>query len=174
MLDSPLPTASRVKTQRADPRTRCWLMASTYALPIAPTSHTHSHERSQSQYSSYSNGSASNSSPMKDHGHRQHRSDMSGNGQLHGAVRSPYAEHNGHAQEHNHGHSHSNSNDSSWTLKPFANGRPKGRPRGESDLGRSPPRKHAAAAKYGFSPVSPIQESAPVVSLPSSSSSSSS
>jgi zinc transporter 5/7 len=145
-------------------------MASTYALPIAPTSHAHSHERSQSQYSTYSNGSASNSSPLRGQGHRQHRSEMSGNGQLHGAVRSPYAEYNGHAHDdaHGHGHSHSNSSDSAWTLKPFANGRAKGRPRGESDLGRSPPQKNAAAARYGFSPVSPIQESAPAVSLPSS------
>ncbi|KAH7075028.1 cation efflux family-domain-containing protein [Paraphoma chrysanthemicola] len=146
-------------------------MASTYALPIAPTSHAHSHERSQSQYSTYSNGSTSNSSPLRGPGHRSHRSDMSGSGQLHGAVRSPYAEYNGHAHdhEHGHGHSHSNSNDSTWTLKPYANGRGKGRPRGDSDLGRSPPRKNAAAARYGFSPVSPIQETAPAVSLPSSS-----
>lgn len=138
-------------------------MASTYALPVAPTSHAHGHERSQSQYSAYS-------SPMEEHGHRQQRSDMSANGQVQGAVRSPYAEHNTHAQEHNHAHSHghSNSNDSSWTLKPFANGRAKARPRGESDLGRSPPRKNASAAKYGFSPVSPIQETAPVVPLPPS------
>jgi len=85
---------------------------------------------------------------------------MSGNGQLHGAVRSPYAEYNGHAHEHNHSHSHhrSNSNDSSWTLQPFVNGRSKGLPRAEAEIGRSPPRKNAAA-KYGFLPVSPIQES---------------
>ncbi|KAH5106755.1 hypothetical protein HBI46_098800 [Parastagonospora nodorum] len=133
-------------------------MASTYALPIAPTSHAHSHERSQSQYSPYTNGP--NSSPLRANGHRHHQSDMSGNGQLHGAVRSPYAEYNGHAHEHNHTPSHdrSNSNDSSWTLQPFVNGRSKGRPRGEAEIGRSPPRKNAAA-KYGFSPVSPIQES---------------
>lgn len=137
-------------------------MASTYALPIAPTSLPHSHECSQSQYSSYSNGPAS--SPLRANGHRHHQSDMSGNGQLHGAVRSPYAEYNGHTQEHNHGHNHghnhhhSNSNDSSWTLQPFVNGRSKGRSRGEAEMGRSPPRKNAAA-KYGFSPVSPIQES---------------
>jgi zinc transporter 5/7 len=135
-------------------------MASTYALPIAPTSHGHSHERSPSQYSSYSNGPTS--SPLKANGHRHNLSDMSANGQLHGAVRSPHAEYNGHALEHNHSHSHShnrsNSNDSSWTLQPFVNGRSKGRARGESDLGRSPPRKNATTAKYGFSPVSPIQE----------------
>jgi zinc transporter 5/7 len=157
-------------------------MASTYALPMAPSSqpHTHSHERSQSQYSTYSNGTASNASPIRANGHRHQPSDMSAtgnaNGQLHGAVhsQSPYAEHNMHAHQHTHGHSHSNSNDSSWTLKPFVNGsgggsvRPKGRPRGESDLGRSPPRKNAAAAKYGFSPVSPIDETAPSVQLSSS------
>lgn len=136
-------------------------MASTYALPMATASHAHSHERSQSQYSTYSNGTASNASPQRanGHGHRHQRSDMSANGQLHA--------------EHSHQHNRSNSNDSSWTLKPFVNGngsaRSKGRPRGESDLGRSPPRKNAAAAKYGFSPVSPIEETPPSVALSSSS-----
>jgi zinc transporter 5/7 len=144
-------------------------MASTYALPIAPTSHAHSHERSQSQYSTYSNGTAAEASPMKTNGHRHQRSDMSANGQLHGAVRSPYAEYNTHAHEHNHGHRHSNSNDSSWTLQPFVNGRSKARPRGESDLGRSPPRKNASAAKFGFPLVSPISEIPPAVALPPSS-----
>ncbi|KAF2029918.1 hypothetical protein EK21DRAFT_100829 [Setomelanomma holmii] len=146
-------------------------MASTYALPIAPTSHTHSHERSQSQYSTYSNGSASNPSPLRGQGHRPHRSEMSANGQLHGAVRSPYAEYSGSTlhNEHDHEHSHSKSGDSTWTIKPFANGRSSSRPRGESDLGRSPPRKNATAARYGFLPVSPIQESAPAVNIPSSS-----
>ncbi|KAI4678451.1 uncharacterized protein J4E84_008706 [Alternaria hordeiaustralica] len=138
-------------------------MASTYALPIAPTSHTHSHGRSSSQYtpdpSSYANGTVNASSPAKDHGHRHTRSDMNGNGHLHGAVRSPYAEYNSPAHEHEHGHERSGSNDSTYTLKPFSNGRPKGRARGESDLGRSPARKTPAVEKYGFSPVSPIQES---------------
>lgn len=139
-------------------------MASTYALPIAPTSHTHSYGRSSSQYtpesSSYSNNSMNGAAPAKDHSHRHTRSDMNGNGHLHGAVRSPYAEYNSPAQdhEHQHGHERSGSNDSTYTLKPFLNGRPKGRPRGESDLGRSPARKTLAAEKYGFSPVSPIQE----------------
>ncbi|CAN9241634.1 unnamed protein product [Alternaria alternata] len=85
------------------------------------------------------------SSPAKDHGHRHTRSDMNGNGQLHGAVRSPYAEYNSPAREHDHGHERSGSNDSTYTLKPFLNGRPKGRQRGESDLGRSPARKAPAA-----------------------------
>ncbi|KAI4714014.1 hypothetical protein J4E89_001464 [Alternaria sp. Ai002NY15] len=84
---------------------------------------------------------------------------MNGNGHLHGAVRSPYAEYNSPAHEHEHGHERSGSNDSTYTLKPFSNGRPKGRARGESDLGRSPARKTPAVEKYGFSPVSPIQES---------------
>lgn len=151
-------------------------MASTYALPIAPTSHSHSHahahshERSQSQYSTYSNSPASNSSPMKGNGHRHNLSEMSGNGQLHGAVRSPYAEYNGHAHEHNHSHSHkrSTSNDSAWTLQPFVNGRTKGRSRGDSDLGSTPPRKNAGSAKYAFTAVSPIQESEPAYPVPSS------
>ncbi|EAT82922.2 hypothetical protein SNOG_09657 [Parastagonospora nodorum SN15] len=154
-----LPSAqTESRLAQEGPHLNRYLMASTYALPIAPTSHAHSHERSQSQYSPYTNGP--HSSPLRANGHRHHQSDMSGNGQLHGAVRSPYAEYNGHAHEHNHTHSHdrSNSNDSSWTLQPFVNGRSKGRPRGEAEIGRSPPRKNAAA-KYGFSPVSPIQES---------------
>jgi zinc transporter 5/7 len=157
-------------------------MASTYALPMAPTSHTHahahshSHERVQSQsqtnYSPYANGQTNNSSPMKGPGHQHTHSDLSEKGQLHGAVRSPYAEYNGNAQGHKHNHSHghdrSSSNESSWTLKPFANPRPKPRPRGESDLGRTPPRKNASAAKYGFPLVSPIQEMEPVLPTPSS------
>jgi zinc transporter 5/7 len=146
-------------------------MASTYALPMVPTSHAHNHERSSSQYSAYSNGPASNSSPLRGqgHGHRHQPSDMSANGQLHGAVRSPYAEYNGQAHEHNHGHNRASSTDSTWTLQPFANGRSMGRSRGDPDLGRSPPRKNAAATKYGFSPVSPIHETEPILpALPSS------
>jgi zinc transporter 5/7 len=125
-------------------------MASTYALPMVPANHAHSHERSESQYSAYSNGSAANSSPLRGSGHRHQRSDMSANGQMHGAVRSPYAEYNTQAHEHSHGRS-------------------KGRPRGEPDMGRSPPRKHLSANKFGFSPVSPIQETEPILpNLPSS------
>jgi zinc transporter 5/7 len=140
-------------------------MASTYALPIAPTSHTHSHGRSSSQYtpesSAYTNNSMDGASPAKDHGHRHTRSDMNANGQLHGAVRSPLAEYNSPVHEHEHGHVHerSGSNGSTYTLKPFWKGRPKGLQRGESDLGRSPARIAPAAGGYGFSPVSPIQES---------------
>jgi zinc transporter 5/7 len=134
-------------------------MASTYALPTAPASNSgtpHSHGRAQSQYaiepSPYPNSPLSGASPSKEHAHRHYRPEMHGNGQLHGAVRSPYTEYNGHT------HDCSQSTDSSYTLKPFLNGRPKGRPRGESDLGRAPQRKAAASAKYGFSP---IHESAP-------------
>jgi zinc transporter 5/7 len=151
-------------------------MASTYALPAAPTSHAHGHERSSSQYTPYANGASSNnhSSQMTGYGHAHTQSDLSEKGELLGAVRSPYAEYNGHAHEHNHSHSHSQSHeragsrDSSWTLKPFANARPKPRPRGESDLGRTPPRKNASAAKYGFPLVSPIAEIVPAVHVPSS------
>jgi zinc transporter 5/7 len=149
-------------------------MASTYALPAAPTSHTHSHGRSSSQYTpeppSYSSNSMNGAPPAKHDGHRHTRSDMNGNGQLHGAVRSPYAEYNSSAHEHEHGHERSGSNDSTFTLKPFMNGRPKGRQRGESDLSRSPARKAPAAGGYAFSPVSPIQESPAHVPPPSVSS----
>lgn len=156
------PVAARVKTLAfgADPRT--WdvgWMASTYALPVAPPAHAHNHGRSQSQYtpspSPYSNSPLNGASPAKEPGHRHYRSEMNGSGQLHGAVRSPYAEYNGNTHNHNlnHEHSRSISNESNYTLKPFLNGRTKGRPRGESDLGRSPPRKSASSGKYGFSPI---------------------
>lgn len=147
-------------------------MASTYALPMAPATQARGHTRSQSQYSTYSNGSTRSLSPVRENGHSHQRSgDMSRNGQLHGAVRSAYADFNAHAHEHNHSHSHShtNSNGSAWTIQPLVNGRSKGRPRGESDLGRTPPRKNASAGSYAFSPVSPIQESTPSVPLPQSS-----
>jgi zinc transporter 5/7 len=140
-------------------------MASTYALPITPTSHTHSHGRSRSQYTPepapYPSNFINGASPAKENGHRHYRSEMDGNGQLQGAGSSPYAEYNGRAHGHDHGHERTASNDSTYTLKPFLSGRPKHRPRGESDLGRSPVAKTAVAEKYGFSPVSPIQETAP-------------
>ncbi|KAF1835631.1 cation efflux protein [Decorospora gaudefroyi] len=127
-------------------------MASTYALPIAPTSHTHSHARSSSQYtpepSPYANHSLNGASAAKENAHRPYRSEMDGTGQLH-------------AHDHNHGHERSASNHATYTFRPLVNGRSKGRSRGESDLGRSSPRKTPVADKYGFSPVSPIQESAP-------------
>ncbi|KAH7356318.1 cation efflux family-domain-containing protein [Pyrenochaeta sp. MPI-SDFR-AT-0127] len=146
-------------------------MASTYALPIVPTTHSHNHGRSQSHYtpepSPYSNSPLTGASPARELGHRHYKSDMNGQGRLHGAVRSPYAEYNGHGPNHDHGHDRSNSSDSAYTLKPFLNGRSKGRARGDSDLGRSPPRKSASSAKYGFSP---IHETAPMPPTSSSSS----
>jgi zinc transporter 5/7 len=136
-------------------------MASTYALPITPTSHSHSHGRSRSQYTPepapYSSNFVNGTSPAKENSHRTYRSEMNSNGQLHGAVRSPYAEYNGHE----HGQERPASNTSTYTFKPLLSARPKHAPRGESDLGRSPVAKTAVAEKYGFSPVSPIQETAP-------------
>ncbi|KAH8726466.1 cation efflux family-domain-containing protein [Phaeosphaeriaceae sp. PMI808] len=134
-------------------------MASTYALPIAPAPHAHNHERAQSQthYSPYQNRQSINpSSSMRDHGHRHAQSEMNGGRHLT-----------------SHTHARAGSGDSSWTLKPFANGRSQGRLSSDTNLGRSPPRKNASmsAAKYGFSPVSPIQESEPVLPVPVSSSS---
>ncbi|KAF2850399.1 hypothetical protein T440DRAFT_112188 [Plenodomus tracheiphilus IPT5] len=144
-------------------------MASTYALPTAITahshSHAHSHGRSRSHYtpepSPYASSPSTGASPAKENGHRHHRSDMHGSGQLHGAVRSPYAEYNDPAHDHNHGgHDRTPSNDSTstYTLRPFLNGGSAGRLRGDSDLGRSSPRK--GATKYGFSP---IHETAPAL-----------
>ncbi|KAJ4366552.1 putative zinc transporter msc2 [Ascochyta clinopodiicola] len=155
-------------------------MASTYALPIAPTSHAHNHGRSQSQSQSQSHyftapspnrsGRPKALSPVEEgknptSGHQHHRSDMSG--QLYGAVRSPYAEYNSNAHDHSHGHAHShshahtNSNGSTHSTS-FAHGRTNSRLGVDSP---QTPRKNAAAAKYGL--FSPVQESAPV--LPSSS-----
>ncbi|KNG48087.1 zinc transporter zitb [Stemphylium lycopersici] len=150
-------------------------MASTYALPAAPASHVHSHGRSRSQYtpepSPLSNEAMNGASPAREHGHGHSRSDLDGNGQLYGAVRSPYAEYSANAHEHSHGHERSGSNDSTHTLKPFSNGsigRSKGRQR-ESDLARSSPKKTPVIGKYGFSPVSPIEEAPPHVHPPASS-----
>ncbi|KAF2625205.1 cation efflux protein [Macroventuria anomochaeta] len=151
-------------------------MASTYALPIAPTSHSHGHGRSQSQShyftapSPNSSGRSKVLSPVEEgnnptSGHQHHRPNMSG--QLYGAVRSPYAEYNSnahnHSHSHSHGHSHShshahtNSNGSTHSLTSFANGRTNSRLGLDSP---QTPRKNAAAAKYGL--FSPVQESAPV------------
>lgn len=143
-------------------------MASTYALPIAPTSHAHGHGRSQSQSHYFTAASPNRAalSPVEEgnkptSGHQHRRSDMSG--QLYGAVRSPYAEYNGSAHNHSHGHSHShshahtNSNGSTHSQTSFANGRTNGRLGLDSP---QTPRKNAAAAKYGL--FSPVQESAPV------------
>ncbi|KAF1919325.1 cation efflux family-domain-containing protein [Ampelomyces quisqualis] len=100
-------------------------MASTYALPVAPTS----------QHPPFSK-------------HRGTAAEMSADGQSHGAVRSPYAEYYGHA------HQRSCSNDSAWALQPLV-------------TAKSPARNNATAAKYGFSPASPIQESGPGLPAPS-------
>lgn len=146
-------------------------MASTYALPIAPTSHAHSHGRSQSQSHYFTAPSPNRSgrskalSPVDEgnkttSGHQHRRSDMSG--QLYGAVRSPYAEYSSNAPDHHHGHGHShshahtNSNSSTQAVASFANGRASGRLGLDSP---QTPRKNAAAAKYGL--FSPVQESAP-------------
>ncbi|KAF1357934.1 cation efflux protein [Lizonia empirigonia] len=148
-------------------------MASTYALPIAPTSHAHSHGRSQSQSHYFTAPSPNRSgrskalSPVNEgnkttSGHQHHRSDMSG--QLYGAVRSPYAEyssnapdhHHHHGHGHSHSHAHTNSTSSTQAVASFANGRASGRLGLDSP---QTPRKNAAAAKYGL--FSPVQESAP-------------
>lgn len=148
-------------------------MASAYALPIAPTSHAHSHERSHSQSQYFTAPSPNRSARSKalppvsegskpSSGHQHRRSDMSG--QLYGAVRSPYAEYNtdahnhrhGHSHSHSHSHAHTNSNGSTHSLTSFANGRTNGRLGLDSP---QTPRKNAAAAKYGM--FSPVQESVP-------------
>lgn len=129
----------------------CALMASTYALPVNPTTQTYSHGHSRSHYLSDHQPAWGNMNGHSHAGgsHRHHHSEL--NGQLRGQEPSPYSE-NSH-YSHDHTHDRSNSRDSSYTLKPFMSGRPRGRPRGESDLGRPPSRKSAKAGKFGFSPI---------------------
>ncbi|KAL5394059.1 hypothetical protein PMIN06_007486 [Paraphaeosphaeria minitans] len=136
-------------------------MASTYALPIDNASpargHGHSHSHSHSHYAAHHSApwtvqmNGASPSRVQSHAggaHRHARSEM--NGQLYTQELSPYGHQ--HNQSHDPGHSHSRSTDSTYTLKPFTNGRPKGRPRGESDLGR-PGGGKSAAAKQAFPPI---------------------
>ncbi|KAF2478040.1 cation efflux protein [Lindgomyces ingoldianus] len=130
-------------------------MASTYALPLNTSAHTHGHGHSQSHYLSdrppswagQVNGvsSGKKESTQSSAGHHHHRSEL--NGQLRAPEPSPYAD----SREHS--HDHSRSTDSGFSLKPLMGGRPRGRPRGESDLGRPPTRKSNAAGNFGFSPI---------------------
>lgn len=141
-------------------------MASTATLPTTTTAHSHSHSHSHGhshhppEPSPCASSASTGASPAKEQGHRQYRADMNGNGQLHGAVRSPYAEYSDRAHHHSHSYGHdrvpSNDSTATYTLKPFSNGGATGRLRGDADLGRPSPRK--AATKYGFSP---IHETAP-------------
>ncbi|KAF2687910.1 cation efflux protein [Lentithecium fluviatile CBS 122367] len=130
-------------------------MASTYAIPFNPATQPHGHRHSRSHYSSdqsvLMNGQANGASPSRGQppsagGHQHHRTQS--NGQLPPPILSPYG--NGHDHTHEHGHSHARSTDSTYTLKPFMNTRPKGRPRGESDLGRP---VQMTGRKFGFSPI---------------------
>ncbi|KAK7187473.1 cation efflux protein/zinc transporter [Paraphaeosphaeria sporulosa] len=134
-------------------------MASTYALPIDNASparghgHSHSHSHYAADQSAPRTAQMNGASPSKAQSqaggaHRHARSEM--NGQLYMQGLSPYGHQ--HNQSHDHAHSHSRSTESTYTLKPFTNGRPKGRPRGESDLGR-PGGGKSAAAKQAFSPI---------------------
>jgi zinc transporter 5/7 len=150
-------------------------MASTYALPLNPAAQTrHGHSRSQllpSQTSSW-NGQVNGAAPTNGHApsssHRHYKSEV--NGQLHnGQTVSPYAD--SHERSHSHSHDHSHNRDrgrsSEFSLKPFMPGRPKIRPRGESDLGRPPSRtRTTTAGKFGA--FSPIQEGPPSLPLPAS------
>lgn len=132
-------------------------MASTYALPVDNASPARGHGHSQSQYaaehSSPWNSQMNGLSPPKGQsnaggGHRHARSEM--NGQLYTQGLSPYAPQRN--QSHDHTHSHSRSTDTTYTLKPFVNTRPNGRPRGESDLGR-PAMGKSSAGRHAFSPI---------------------
>lgn len=136
-------------------------MASTYALPIDNASPARGHGHSRSHYTADRStpweGQMNGLSPPRAQnqavgGHRHARSEM--NGQLYTQGLSPYGhEHShSHSNSHSHSHSHSRSNGSTYTLKPFMNERPKGRPRGESDLGR-PAMGKSAARNAVFSPI---------------------
>lgn len=52
-----------------------------------------------------------------------------------------------------HAHDNPASSEPSFAVKPLMGGRPRGRPRGESDLGRPQSQKGAAAATFGFAPI---------------------
>lgn len=155
-------TASRLRAASHCPHPS---MASTYALPLNPAAQSHSHGHSRSHNFSERrpswNGSINSTSPAKSqsahsHSHNGHAHHLS---EVHGQVPiSPYA--NGHDHYFEPGHDQSRSIDSALTLKPFM-GRPRGRPRGESDLGRPPSRKSATTGKFGFSPIQETQAPPP-------------
>ncbi|KAF2878132.1 cation efflux family-domain-containing protein [Massariosphaeria phaeospora] len=138
-------------------------MASTYALPLNSTTQAHSHGHSRSHYladrpSQPWNGAVNGASPGRGHAHsagshRHHRSEM--NGQAGAPGPAPrLAGSDDRAHDHDHAHERSLSTSSTaHTITPLMSGRPKGRPRGESDLGRPPSRKSGAAGKFGFSPI---------------------
>lgn len=153
-------------------------MASTYALPVNPTSQSYGHGHSRSHYISDGrpawtdmNGH-SHSGGGHGHGHGRSHSHAHAevNGQLRSQEPSPYANSNGNGHGHEHHHSHDHTHDrtqSTETLKAFMSGRPRGRPRGESDLGRPPSRKSAAAGKFGFPPIQEAPAVAPPPACPS-------
>lgn len=143
-------------------------MASTYALPTDNVSPARGHGHSRSHYAQDHsvpwNGQMNGLSPpgaqsQVGGGHRHARSEM--NGQPTSQGLSPYGHE--HSNSHSHSHGHSRSNGSTYTLKPFME-RPKGRPRGESDLGRPAGAKSAG----GMSAFSPIHEH-PAPTFPSQS-----
>lgn len=151
------------------------LMASTYALPLNPTAQTHhGHSRSQflssqtATWDSQVNGGAPTNGNAISNGHRHYKSEV--NSQLANAqTASPYTD--SHERSHSHSHTQSHSHDrgrsSEFSLKPFMPGRPKLRPRGESDLGRpASSTRTTAAGKFGA--FSPIQEGPPPPPLPAS------
>jgi zinc transporter 5/7 len=149
-------------------------MASTYALPLNPAAQTrHGHSRSQvlSTNTSPWSGQVSGAAPTNGHApsssHHHHKSEV--NSQLrNGQIASPYTDSHERSHSHDQSHSHDRTRSSEFSLKPFMPGRPKIRPRGESDLGRPPstPRTTTSAAKFGA--FSPIQEGPPPLPLPAS------
>lgn len=136
-------------------------MASTYALPIDHASpahgHGHAHSHSHSPYAAdqaatwpapMNGASPSKTQSQAGGAHRHARSEL--NGQSYSQGLSPYGHQ--HYQSHDHGHTHSRSTDSTYSVKPFINGRIHARPRGESDLGR-PAGGKSGAAHPAFSPI---------------------
>jgi hypothetical protein len=102
-------------------------MASTYALPVTSTTQAHSHGHSRSLY-------LADPSPVWGQSNGHSHNDQ-------GAM--PYAN--------THDHSHQHSHERSKSLQ-----RPKGRARGESDLGRPAERKSGSTGKFGFSPIQEV------------------
>jgi hypothetical protein len=143
-------------------------MASTYALPLNPPSHSHSHGQLRSQYLSDRRpsvtGNANLTSPMKANNSVNHTGHTHTPLEMGKQLVSPYAADHEHDHGHDHTHNYSKS-DSTYALKSIVGSRPRTRPRGESDLGRPVSRKSSKVAGYGFSP---IQEGpAPVLPAPS-------
>lgn len=140
-------------------------MASTYALPLNSGSHGHSHGHSRShnrallpeRAPAWTNGRTLKKPASSNSLHSHSNSDL--DNQLRIDSLSPYTNH------YDHFHNHSQSVDSGFAFNPSM----RGRPRGESDLGRPPQRPNNASNGYGFPPIqeNPVVASRFVITISS-------